>query len=168
MKNRQRLSGSNTKVDVARRNIIKYLSPPLIQEALFMTAYFIDKEGMWFYKFLSLYVLLSCKANLPEKFYYDHKTYSEMVFTISCDITINILDRVRDFLFSLMIDESTDVSLTWHLVVFVTFSRGFFVFNLFSWFIVHWRRSKWFYKYFWDLHNCDKNMGIRHNKVPWF
>ena len=65
---------------------------------LFRAAYFIGKEGSSFHKFLSLCVLLLiCKAFLPEKLYHDEKIFSEMVFAISCVITRNILDRVRDF-----------------------------------------------------------------------
>ena len=49
-----------------------------------------------------------------------------MVFAISCVITSNILDRVRDsHFFGLTIDESTDILVTRHLVVFFTFIEGF-------------------------------------------
>jgi hypothetical protein len=61
---------------------------------LFRAAYFIGKEGLSFHKFSSLCaLLLTCKIILPEIFYHDEKTCSEMVFTIFCIITSNILDR---------------------------------------------------------------------------
>lgn len=62
---------------------------------------------------------------MPEKLHQDKKTFSEMVFAIFCIITRNILDRVRDSFFFLMINESTDISVTKHLVVFAIFIKGF-------------------------------------------
>ena len=62
---------------------------------------------------------------MPEKLHQDKKTFSEMVFAIFCIITSNILGRVRDSFFFLMINESTDISVTEHLVVFVIFIEGF-------------------------------------------
>ena len=101
---------------------------PLCNEVmmcLFRTAYFISKEGLSFHKFPSLCVLLlTCKTLLPEKFYYDEKVCSEMVFAISSVITSNILDWMRDLFFCWMIDESTDILVTRHLVVFATIIEG--------------------------------------------
>ena len=67
---------------------------------LFGAAYFIGKEGVSFHKFPSLCtLLLYYKALLSEKLYHDEKAYSKMIFSISCVITSNILDRVRDSFF---------------------------------------------------------------------
>lgn len=101
--------------------------------SLLRAAYFVGKEGLSFHKFPSLCsLLLACKALLPEKLNHDEKACSEMVFVISCVITRNILDRVRDSpFFGLMIDESTDISVTGHLVVFATFLEGSLPFTCF-------------------------------------
>ena len=92
---------------------------------LFRAAYFIGKEGLSFQKISLCALLLTCKALLHEKLYYDEKACSVMVFAISCVFISNILDRARDYFFlGLMIDESTDFSVTMHLVEFPTLIEG--------------------------------------------
>ena len=44
-----------------------------------------------------------------------------MVFAISCVFTRNILDRWEIFFMGLMFDESTNVSVTEHLVIFAIY-----------------------------------------------
>jgi hypothetical protein len=57
--------------------------------------------------------------------YHDEKACNDMVFAISYVIQKQVLDRVRDStFFGLMIDESTDISVKGHLVVFATFLEG--------------------------------------------
>ena len=78
---------------------------------------------MPFHKFPSLCnLLVSCKAPMTAKLYHDEKACGEMVFGISSVIQRKVLEKVRDSpFFGLMIDESTDISVQGHLVVFVTF-----------------------------------------------
>ena len=59
---------------------------------------------------------------MTSKLYHDKKTCGEMVFGISSVIQRKVLEKMRDStFFGLMIDESTDISVQGHLVVFVTF-----------------------------------------------
>jgi hypothetical protein len=94
--------------------------------SLFRAAYFMGKETILFYKISSLYnLLISCKAPMTEKMYHDEKACNDMVFAISSVIQKQVLDRVRDStFFGLMIDESTNISVKGHLVVFATFLEG--------------------------------------------
>ena len=56
--------------------------------------------------------------------YRDEKSCAEMLFCISNIHQKSILCRIRDsFFFGLMIDESTDVSVTDHVVIFATFAE---------------------------------------------
>ena len=90
---------------------------------LFRSAYFLAKEIVPLTKFPSLCkLLLNSKSNITESLYHDEKSCAEMVFCISNVIQKKNLDRIRDSkFFGLMIDESTDVSVTGHVVVFATF-----------------------------------------------
>jgi hypothetical protein len=91
--------------------------------SLFQAAYYVGKEVISFHKFLGLYALLvKVKANMTEKLYHDEKSCGQILFCISSVVQKKVLDRVRDSrFFGIMIDESTDISVTDHLVVFVTF-----------------------------------------------
>jgi hypothetical protein len=94
--------------------------------SLFKAAYFMGKETIPSHKFPTLCnLLVSCKAPMTEKLYHDEKACNDMVFAISSVLQRQILDRVRDSkFFGLMIDESTDISVKGHLVVFATFLEG--------------------------------------------
>jgi hypothetical protein len=91
--------------------------------SLFQAAYYVGKEVIPFHKFSGLCVLLvKVKANMTEKLYHDEKSCSEILFCISSVVQKKVLDRVRDSrFFGIMIDESTDISVTGHLVVFASF-----------------------------------------------
>lgn len=67
-------------------------------------------------------ILVSINANFTTKLYHDDKACAEMLFCISKVLQKNILDRVMNSkFFGIMIDESTDVSVTSHIVVFACF-----------------------------------------------
>jgi hypothetical protein len=91
--------------------------------SLFQAAYYVGKEVILFHKFPGLCTLLvKVKANMTEKLYHDEKSCSEILFCISSVVQKKVLDRVRDSrFFGIMIDESTDISVTGHLVVFASF-----------------------------------------------
>ena len=60
---------------------------------------------------------------MTEKIYHDEKNYGEILFCISSMVQ-KILDRVRDSrFFGIMIDESTDISVICHLIVFASFVK---------------------------------------------
>ena len=90
---------------------------------LFRSVYFLAKEMVPLTKFPSLCkLLLKSKSNITESLYHDEKSCAEMVFCISNVIQKKNLDGIRDSkFFGLMIDESTDVSVTGHVVIFATF-----------------------------------------------
>ena len=89
----------------------------------FRVSYFMEKECVPFHKFPSLCnLLVSYNAPMTSKLYHDKKAYIEMVFGISSVIQRKVLEKVKDStFFGLMIDESTDISVQGHLVVFVTY-----------------------------------------------
>ena len=67
-------------------------------------------------------LLLSIHANITTKLYHDEKACAEMLFCISRIVQKKFLDRVRNSKFyGIMIDESIDVSVTGHIVVFACF-----------------------------------------------
>ena len=88
---------------------------------LFQVAYYVEKEVISFYKFPSLCALLvKVKANMTDKLYQDGKSCDEIFFCISSMVQTKVLDRVRDSRFlCIMIDESTNISVTGHLVIFL-------------------------------------------------
>ncbi|KAL2641778.1 hypothetical protein R1flu_009365 [Riccia fluitans] len=64
----------------------------------------------------------SCTEDVPRRLYRDDKACVEFIFYMSQVIEVQVLDQVRASPFwGLMIDKSTDVSVTSHLVVFCTF-----------------------------------------------
>ena len=91
--------------------------------SLFKAAYFLDKETIEYCKFPTLCeLLLSVHANITTKLYHDEKAYAGMLFSISRVVQKKILDKVRNSKFyGIMIDESIDVSVTDHIVVFACF-----------------------------------------------
>ena len=91
--------------------------------SLFKAAYFLGRETISYCKFPALCeMLVSVNANIPTKLYHDEKACAEMLFCISKVLQKKILDRVRNSkFFGIMIDESTDVSVTGHIVVFACF-----------------------------------------------
>ena len=82
--------------------------------SLFQAAYYVGKEVIQFHRFPGLCALLvKVKANMMEKLYHDEKSCGEILFYISFVVQKKILDRVRDCrFFGIMIDESTDISVT--------------------------------------------------------
>jgi hypothetical protein len=94
--------------------------------SLFKAVYFLGKESIPCAKFASLCELLvSCKTPITEKLYHNEKACVEMMFAISTILQRQILDRIRDSrFFGIMIDESTDISVLGHLVIFATFLEG--------------------------------------------
>ncbi|KAL3702535.1 hypothetical protein R1sor_020557 [Riccia sorocarpa] len=87
---------------------------------LLRAAYFTAKESLAFSTFPNLTHLLSiCTSDLPRRLYRDDKSCIEFIYYMSQVIQVVVLDRVKTSPFwGLMIDESTDVSVTSHLVVF--------------------------------------------------
>ena len=92
-------------------------------QCLFQAAYYMGKELLPFCKFPGLCALLvSVKANITESLYHDEKSCAEILYSIATVVQKKVLDRVRDSKFyGVMIDESTDISVTGHLVVFASF-----------------------------------------------
>ncbi|KAL3700775.1 hypothetical protein R1sor_018797 [Riccia sorocarpa] len=90
---------------------------------LFRTTYFIAKESLAFSKFPKLMKLIgSVTDDIPRRLYRDDKACVDFIFYMSQVIQVQVLDWVRASPFwGLMIDESTDVFVTSHLVVFCTF-----------------------------------------------
>lgn len=84
------------------------------------------KEAIRFHKFPKLCDLfVSCKAPMTEKLYHDEKACIDMASAISNLIQRQILDRIRDSkFFGIIIDESINISVQGHIVVFVTFLEG--------------------------------------------
>ena len=90
---------------------------------LFRAAYYLGRETIPFCKYSALCDLpLTCKLPIINGLYHNEKSYAEMIYCISTIIHKKKLNRIRDSkFFGLMIDESTDISSTGHVVVFGTF-----------------------------------------------
>ena len=90
--------------------------------SLFRAAYFIGKQSLPYAKFPSLCSLLaSVKAPITASLYHDEKSCADLIACMSNVIKKKIICRVRNSPFyGIMIDESTDISVTGHLVVFAT------------------------------------------------
>jgi hypothetical protein len=93
---------------------------------LFRVAYFMGKESIPFHKFPSLcQLMVSYNLTMTEKLYHDEKACADMALAISAVIHRQVLDRVRDSkFFGLMVDESIDISVTNHIVVFASYLEG--------------------------------------------
>ena len=91
-------------------------------ETLFRASYFIGKQSLPYAKFPPLCsLLLSVKAPITTSMYHDEKTCTDLIWCISVVIQNKIICRVQNFpFFGIMIDESTNISVTGHLVVFAT------------------------------------------------
>jgi hypothetical protein len=69
---------------------------------------------------------------MTEKLYHDENSCGEILFCISSVVQKKVLDRVRDSrFFGIMIDESTHISVTCHLVVFASFVEEGILFYVF-------------------------------------
>ena len=75
------------------------------------------------YTFLSLCnLLLSCNVPMTSTLYYDEKTYVDMIFKIFNVIQRQVLEKLKDSkYFGLMIEETMDISIKEHFIVFVIF-----------------------------------------------
>ena len=91
-------------------------------QTLFQVAYFVGKQSLSPCKFPALCKLLkSVNAPITSTMYQDHKACSDLLWCILVVLQKKIICRVRNSPFyGIMIDESTDVSVTGHLVVFAT------------------------------------------------
>ena len=91
--------------------------------SLFHATYYISKSLIPFGRFLELcQLVVLVKATMTESLYHDEKYSFDLVFCISFVIQKSILHRVQDAKFyGIMNDESTDISITQHLVIFATF-----------------------------------------------
>lgn len=66
-----------------------------------------------------------CKTPITEKLYHNEKICIDIMFAISTILQRQILDKIRDSrFFGIMIDESTDISVLDHLVIFAIFLKG--------------------------------------------
>ena len=90
---------------------------------LFKAAYYIGMGTIPFSKFPPLYdLLVDLKTDITPSLYHNDKACADMLICISSVIHRKMLDRIRNSNFyGIMIDESTDISVTGHLVVFATF-----------------------------------------------
>ncbi|KAL3679115.1 hypothetical protein R1sor_022071 [Riccia sorocarpa] len=90
---------------------------------LFRAAYLVGKVSLPFTTFPEMCKMLKEMTDkIPRGLYQDDKACAEMICCISQVLQARVLGRVRaSVFFGIMIDESTDVSTTGHLVVFCTF-----------------------------------------------
>ncbi|KAL3689532.1 hypothetical protein R1sor_015841 [Riccia sorocarpa] len=90
---------------------------------LFRAAYLVGKVSLPFTTFPEMCKMLKQMTDkIPRGLYQDDKACAEMICCSSQVLQARVLDRVRaSVFFGIMIDESTDVSTTGHLVVFCTF-----------------------------------------------
>ena len=90
---------------------------------LFKTTYYVGKKLLPFIKFPILCdLLLSVIAIITTKMFHDDKVCADMLVCISSVIQRKVLDRIRDSQFlGIMVDESTNISVLGHLVVFAIF-----------------------------------------------
>lgn len=69
-------------------------------------------------------LFVKVKVNITEKLYHDEQICREIIFCISSVVQNKVLDRIRGFkFFGIIIDESLDISVTYHLLVFVSFVK---------------------------------------------
>lgn len=90
--------------------------------SLVRAAYFLGKNSLPYSKFPALCkLLLTVKAPMTLSLYQDEKACATLMLCISVVIQKQILSRIRNSpFFGVMIDESTDISVTGHLVAFAT------------------------------------------------
>ncbi|MCO5594034.1 hypothetical protein L7F22_048053 [Adiantum nelumboides] len=90
---------------------------------LFVAAYHVAKEDLAFSKFISTLDLLEiCECpNLMRDLYQNDKSCSSFVRYISEDLLTKVLQRIRAYFFSIMVDESIDVNLVQHMIVYASF-----------------------------------------------
>ena len=90
--------------------------------SLFRATYFIGNQSFFSIKFLSLCSLFaSVKALIIASLYHDEKSCADLTACMSNVIKNKIICRVQNSLFyGIMIDESTEINVIGHLVVFAT------------------------------------------------
>ncbi|MCO5590901.1 hypothetical protein L7F22_044876 [Adiantum nelumboides] len=97
-------------------------------KCLFASAYHVAKEDQAFAKFSATLDLLECCEcpHLMREYYQHDKACAMFVQCISEDLLGKIVQRIKDAcFFSLMMDESTDIGLDQHLVVYASFIEDF-------------------------------------------
>jgi len=89
----------------------------------FKTTHYARKELLPFNKFSTLCnLLLSINVTITTKMYHDDKACADMLTCISSVIQKKMFDMVRNSqFFSVIVDESIDICVLGHLVVFATF-----------------------------------------------
>lgn len=88
----------------------------------FQFVYYIGKECISFNTFFNLFILLvSAKATMVVSLYHD-KIWCTNFFGILSIMQKKVLNQIKDMKFyNILIDESTDISMTGHLVIFIMF-----------------------------------------------
>ena len=92
---------------------------------LFRSTYFLSKETLPFTKFASLCkLLLRSKSNITESLYMMKSLVLKWCFVFQMQFRKKNMDRIRESIFfELMIDESTNISVIGHVVVFACLER---------------------------------------------
>ena len=89
-------------------------------QTLFKATYFTGKQSLPYSKFPALCkLLMSVNAPITSSMYQDEKACSDLIRCISVVIQKKIICRIQNSpFFGIMVDESTDISVTGHLVMF--------------------------------------------------
>jgi hypothetical protein len=94
-------------------------------QTIFKTAYFTGKQYLPYSKFSVLCkLLMSVNALITASMYQNEKACRDLIFCISTVMQQKIVCRIRNSpFFGIMVDESTDISVTGHLVMFATITK---------------------------------------------